>query len=679
MATTMAKSLTLAMLLTSGDAVKLNTKLKYFSEESKLNPVAEVVNLLKEMQSKSKADGAAEANLWATFKGYCEDQDRSKTTSITDLKTDIALLKSRIEELLGTKKRLEKEIAELAEDLNENADAQKEALAIRKKTADEHAEEKDGLETYIEYLEYAVETLSTVQDEHTVQSLLLSLGSKFDKFRKDQKRGFLQVPTKHEAQSGAVFGLLESTLDTTRLYLEEALAEENKSIENHKKLMDTLTSKEAAMTDEDTAKKAELADTANELAAKQAELETDSTSKKDDETFHENLIADCKEKTRINNERVELRRGEEEAIQTALEILDSDRAAKTFKKVGATSFLQTDSLVKENKDAGVVMTQVLHLLRKASHETHSSRLAEVAALSIPRNPFNRVMKAITEMKAQIGAEEKADKKQFDLCKKNRAEGADEKAEKEEQIGQLEQAMHTLETTMKEPQNGFVDTIKREEEELITNQKDQKEETTDRRKENEEYQVNIKNLVIAQDMLTESVNVLKAYYEEMAAHPLNSFLQVSSKDAPAVADAKYTGQDTKVIGMIEGIMKEAADEEALAHQSEGAAQQAFEDSMKLLTEQEESLRKSLEENKVALATAEQDHISREKEKDATEKELAAVEAFLHEIKPTCDFMEANYDLRKASRVKETEALNSASGMIKASPAYVAAEEKANSQR
>eukprot|EP00933_Yihiella_yeosuensis_P016731 TRINITY_DN1417_c0_g1_i2.p1 TRINITY_DN1417_c0_g1~~TRINITY_DN1417_c0_g1_i2.p1 ORF type:complete len:694 (+),score=240.01 TRINITY_DN1417_c0_g1_i2:79-2160(+) len=674
---------------------------KISSHKSQGGPVAEVVTLLKEMLDKSKADAAEEAKLFATFKDYCDTQDREKTKSIEDLTNSIAMLNSRIEELTGTAKRLNKELKDLAEELSENRDAQKEADAIRAQTEAEYEAAYEEMMQMIAALEEAIDHLSTVQDPN---ALLLSLGLSLDKsdskifknqrlqkmFEKSmaksktqKSKAFLEVPTKSESQSGQVFGVIRSVLDNTKTALEEWIMYEHESVDNHDHLMETLTRKEKSMSDSEAAKQAELADTEAELATRQGELEADTKQKEDDETFHANLIADCKEKTRINNERLALRRGENEAIQTALEILDSDRGAKIFGKVDATSFIQTSSHQSRNDASTAVMSQVLHLLRHSAHELHSSRLAEVAALTIPRNPFNRVLKAIVEMKAQIKDEEKADKKQFNLCKKQRAEGAAEVAEKNEQINELNMAMDTLDATMKEPENGLKDTIKREESELEENQKTQKDETTTRREENEEYQTNIKNLVIAQQMLQESINVLQAYYEEMASHPLNSFLQVQSNsrnaDAPEVSQGAYTGQNQKVIGMIEGVLKETADEESLAHKSEGAAQQAFEDSMTLLTKQEASLRKSIEENKVALATAEQDYISREKERDSTEADLAAVESFLHEIKPTCDFMEANYENRKASREKEDGALDKATGLIKNSPAYVAAEQKANSQR
>eukprot|EP00933_Yihiella_yeosuensis_P071758 TRINITY_DN799_c0_g1_i1.p1 TRINITY_DN799_c0_g1~~TRINITY_DN799_c0_g1_i1.p1 ORF type:complete len:712 (+),score=227.10 TRINITY_DN799_c0_g1_i1:94-2136(+) len=680
MAACMAKLFTLALLIVAGDAMKLKKagdtiSLKYFSNKTQGNPVAEVVTLLKEMHAKSKADGEEEAKLWSTFRAYCEDQNRGKSKSISDFTTNIAMLNSRIEELTAAGKRITQELDELAKDLAENSVSQKEAEQIRKRAAEEFAHTEEDLETRIAVLEHAIEIIDTVADP---TALLASVGLSIKR-----KEAFLQAPNDHESQSGAVYGMLHSVLDTAETDLAKAKMDEDRSLKAHAKLMETLKTKDASMTEADAEKKGELASTNEELSIKQGELETDTKTKDDDEAFLANLLADCKEKTRINAERVGLRKGENEAIQTAIEILDSDRASKTFKKV-SFGFFQINSTSSKNDDAGVVMSQVLHLLRSTAHETHSSRLAEVAALSIPRNPFNRVLKAIVQMKTQIGEEEKSDLKQFDLCKKNRAEGTAEKEEKEEQINQLTSVMQTLVTTMKEPETGLVDTIAREESELEENSQEQKEETSIRRGENAEYQKNIKNLVVAQDMLSESVNVLKAYYEEMAAHSLNSFLQVQSqanREAPSTAGTAYGGQSaaSKIIGMLENIQKDAASEESLAHKSEGAAQAAFEDSMRLLTEQAASLRKSIKENKVAVATAEQDHISREKERDATEKELDAVTAFLHEIKPNCDFMEANYENRKASRVKETEALEKADGLIKQSPAYMAAEKKVNSQR
>ena len=56
---------------------------------------------------------------------------------------------------------------------------------------------------------------------------------------------------------------------------------------------------------------------------------------------------------------------------------------------------------------------------------------------------------------------------------------------------------------------------------------------------------------------------------------------------------------------------------------------------------------------------------------------AIENYLEKIKPGCDFITENFDLREENRATETTALEKAEGLIKDTPAYkdaVAAEEQ-----
>lgn len=54
--------------------------------------------------------------------------------------------------------------------------------------------------------------------------------------------------------------------------------------------------------------------------------------------------------------------------------------------------------------------------------------------------------------------------------------------------------------------------------------------------------------------------------------------------------------------------------------------------------------------------------------ATTEDKEAIEAYLLKIKPGCDFITKNFDLREKNRKTEKEALEKAVKLIKATPAY-----------
>merc|ERR1719152_872384 len=73
----------------------------------------------------------------------------------------------------------------------------------------------------------------------------------------------------------------------------------------------------------------------------------------------------------------------------------------------------------------------------------------------------------------------------------------------------------------------------------------------------------------------------------------------------------------------------------------------------------------------LAATEKELGEKKEEKRKTEEQKAAIEKYLAEIKPGCDFITTNFDLRESHRATETEALNTAKTLLMETPAYQAA--------
>merc|ERR1719203_134599 len=84
-----------------------------------------------------------------------------------------------------------------------------------------------------------------------------------------------------------------------------------------------------------------------------------------------------------------------------------------------------------------------------------------------------------------------------------------------------------------------------------------------------------------------------------------------------------------------------------------------------------LQETLAEKEEALLTAQEDL-------KATTEDKEAIEAYLLKIKPGCDFITKNFKLREKNRATEEKALKKAIKLIKGTPAYKTAVNKATAE-
>merc|ERR1719482_1795215 len=77
----------------------------------------------------------------------------------------------------------------------------------------------------------------------------------------------------------------------------------------------------------------------------------------------------------------------------------------------------------------------------------------------------------------------------------------------------------------------------------------------------------------------------------------------------------------------------------------------------------------------LADAEKTLVEKTADKKNTVADKEAIEAYLLKIKPGCDFVTKEIEARTANRDTETEALNTATKLLKDTPVYKTAEAEA----
>merc|ERR1719398_389519 len=91
-------------------------------------------------------------------------------------------------------------------------------------------------------------------------------------------------------------------------------------------------------------------------------------------------------------------------------------------------------------------------------------------------------------------------------------------------------------------------------------------------------------------------------------------------------------------------------------------------MTQLKKEQADAEKNLSDLQDNLATKQQDLLDAQEDLKATTADKEAIEAYLLKIKPGCDFITKNFDLREKNRATEKAALEKAVKLIKGTPAY-----------
>jgi len=678
------------------------------AEQTQDRTITKVVKLLQDMLEKSKEEGDEERVLYAKFKCYCDTSEAEKKEEIEELTKTISILESKIEELQGSSGEESTSSADLKEKMAANKQAQAEAEAIRKKESKSFAAEKEDLEEAIEQMKLAIETLSKVGADQTmsvgadnqqfmagfkadgslvqlrksVQSALSLAQAFMNEKQYSSVTSFIQAPFTgtYTSQSAEVLGILKNMRDTFKANLEASEATEIKAIKAFNKFMELKSEEFGELLAQYKKAQDALGDNDMELSSKRKQLSEAEKQKSEDEEFLTKLVPMCKDKAKDYDERKLNRANEDAAIAEAVSILNSDSAFETFGTVDATStgkaaFIQLTSVKRHIPDEDVRIVMQRLLARAAAEEGHKApRLNHVISLLHAENPFDTVLEEIEKMIDLINEESVQDKENLVWCKKERKTNKAELAEKKDEILKLEGEIDRLDKAINAPGTGLKDQIEATEKGLMENNEAQKTETTDRQENNVAYQKDVKNLVAAEELLTNAIEVLKAYYDKFD----KSFVQEDPAPPETWGKSGYKGQSeggNSAISMLEFILSETHKEENEAHASEEKSQADYEDSMTTLKKEQAEKEKSLAQLQKTLADTAKDLLQAEDDLKATVKDKDAIETYLTKIKPGCDFITENYALRTRSRETEKDALEKARDMLKDSPAYKNSEAKA----
>mmetsp|Transcript_997 Transcript_997/g.1727 ORF Transcript_997/g.1727 Transcript_997/m.1727 type:complete len:754 (+) Transcript_997:78-2339(+) len=677
--------------------------------ETEDKTITKIVKALEKMLEDIGAEGEAERVEFAKMKCYCDTNTDEKTASIAKLTEQIAKLGSEIDFLMSENGKLSIEAAKLQTMMDANRAAVAQAAGVRSTSKAAFEETETELVAALAQMTEAISVLTAVGADqslavgadHTqfqagykgtslvklqakVSTALRAASGLLEPKQRQAVESLLQAPFTgtYTSQSAAVIGILKQLKTTFTENLASARTAEANEKAAFSEFTTTKQSEWDTMDASKTAKEGKMGTNEQDLSTKKEALGIAESTKADDEAFLEKLTALCTKKTKQYDQRKMMRANERAALAEAIAILNSDLAFANFGKVKATSegatglvqkrvsFLQLGS--GRTHGVSARQQQAQELLRHKS-----ARLAVIAKELGGATPFDALLTEIDKMLAIIATEGSNDKENLDFCNQERTDQDAALVIRNANILKAEGDINEADTAINDPTTGLLVQISGLEDDIKENQKAQADETKTRADENKIFVAYKAEMDQAEETLKSAIAVLKKYYADLAEY--NAGVSLAQKRRADPVDktsfgyeyADKGGRGASVISMLEFVLDETEKEETTAKNTEDAALLAYTEEMERLKGLEEDMESSLVTTKETLAQTQKELLEAKQDlKDETAAK-EAIEAYLLKIKPGCDFITANFDLREANRADEKAALQKVIGFIKASPAYLSA--------
>jgi len=640
-----------------------------FSDASwKVNGVAKVVNLLKDMQSELEKEQEADEDLYDAFTCWCEANDKAKTKAIADAVQRTDDLNSSIEMDTAKGHQLTNDIAELKRQIAENEDGLESSTSLRAKEGEEfHQNDLDAVQA-IGNLKAATVAMQKHHGEALTQEAMLQLRQVLNSNRPGlfQKLGLtsphnkvlaslLQTGTEYvrdsEPASGAIFGILKQMKEEFESNAVKAKTDEETAQETFNEMKTAKTQEIAAGNEQVGNKQTELANANEDNAQSKEDLEDTTEQLSADRTFLADVKSRCETMDKEWSVRTKVRQEEVTAVGEALEILTDDDARDLMSRTN--TFLQVSQMSTES----AAKDRATSFIKAAAKRLQSPQLSLLAAGMKNEDVFTKVKESIDVMVKQLKKEQKDEVEKKDWCRdelhaNDMATTAkyEEKEDLEAKVASLSSAKERLTAEIKASQDEIAETeveIKRASE--------------NRQKANAAFQTTVSDQRATQAILAKAMDKLKGFYSKKA-----SLLQSSAKKNPLVgAPPPETFQPYKkkggaggVMGMIENIIAESKQVENDSREGENSEQAAYEQFLADSGNSIKMLQNEIVDKKEQMANADGDLIRAQEDLAASVSDLEGLNTKMKELHADCDYVVENFETRQEARTAEIEALEQA---------------------
>lgn len=387
------------------------------------------------------------------------------------------------------------------------------------------------------------------------------------------------------------------------------------------------------------------------------------------------------------------------ALADTIKVLNDDDALELFKKT-----LPTPSLLQLTGSASEMRTRALSLIELASKSGNGRPQIDFIAMALKGKKigFEKVISMIDDMVATLKKEQSDDDSKKEYCAVEFDTSDDKKKSLEKTIKDEEAAI----ADVKESIATLTEEIAALTASIAALDKAVAEATAQRKAEHAEYEETMATDTAAKEVLKFAENRLNKFYNpklyvappkrELSAEDsivtgmggtlaptappagiagtgITVFAQLQARNAddkvapPPPPETfgpytKKTEESAGVMAMMDLLLKDLEKEMTEATTTEKDAQADYEKMMSDSAEKRAADSKSLADKKSALADAEADLEAHKSAKGSAEKELGATMAYIASLHAECDWLLKYFDVRKAARDSEIDALGKAKAVL-----------------
>eukprot|EP00747_Dinoflagellata_sp_TGD_P136588 gnl/TRDRNA2_/TRDRNA2_175577_c3_seq16.p1 gnl/TRDRNA2_/TRDRNA2_175577_c3~~gnl/TRDRNA2_/TRDRNA2_175577_c3_seq16.p1 ORF type:complete len:680 (+),score=236.45 gnl/TRDRNA2_/TRDRNA2_175577_c3_seq16:68-2107(+) len=648
-----------------------------------VTPIEKVISLMDELVTKAVAEKEDEATKFAAFSSWCDNTKGSKTREIDAGNTKIEELKAQIAKDSAKIRSLSDRIMELEEDVEGWKKDQKAATEVRDKenldfkaTLLDYDESIDGLEGAI-----AAEKAQA----HTVaQASLLQVANSVPRRAKKALMAFIQrqpdvsaMPSDEmavEAPAAAAYEFqgegtvevlekVEHTFEDEKPVLEE---EEMKAQHAYEGVMQTLTDSIEGAEHEIEKKSNTKGETEQSKAQAEGDLAQTTTERDEDQTYLDDTMALCQQKTADFEDRQKLRAEEIEAVNKAIEIMSSNAVAGSGEKHLPTMLqikkrgLKKTALVQlRSSDAqNPLQARVSAFLADRARISGSSLLMQVSH-QMEASPFTKVKKMIKDLISKLMEEATSESEHKGWCDTELTTNQQTRDARTEDVNVLNAKIEDLTAEIASLAQDIED-LNVALQELSAEMSDV---TADRMAAKAKNEATIADAKAAQTAVEEATAVLKDFYAKSAT--ATALVQQQSSqpaaDAPETFDKPYQGalpEGGSVVDFLEVILTDFSRLESDTTTQETTEKETYD---KYMFESDKN--KAMKENEMKHKSQRKTDAETEKQNSQTDLQTAQEQlddamAYYDKLKPTCVDSGISYEERVKRREEEIQSLGEA---------------------
>lgn len=663
------------------------------------NPMANVLEMMKQLAGKIEADGAKEADDYRKFMDWCDEACANKKFGVDAASKQVAELEAKVNQAASTIEVATEKIGQLASSIAKAADKLSKAEPLRKRENAAFMTSEKELMEMTETLGAAEKTIEKSMEENGATALAqvnttnmanmvqafgsVLAGASVSTLDRDKLLAYLQSNAEegedaedddaaqlgapkeavYTAKSGGITEVLADLKEDSLRQLSKLRRGETEAQNTFKLLKQALGNELAASKKEMADQKALKSKAAEEKSKAAGELEVKSKDLAASKAELKTVQSSCLEQAGDHQKTVEARNEE-------LGVLAKAREALQKKSQGGASFLQISAA------AGSPKSRVLAAVRRLAREHHSAALAQLAThiesvvrrgrqrgASSGGGPLDSVKKLVSDMinKLERQASEEANEKEY--CDREMQKTASKEEDLADDVAEMKAKMDKA--ASKEAR--LKDEVRDLQGDTAALAKEQADLDRVRAEEKADYEKSKADLVQGLDGLRTALNALRDYYGNSAAASMmqedSDFEAFMQQPAAPEKHSKASGAGANVISILETIEAKLSDNLSRVETQEADAQSDYEAVTARNKMTEERKAADMKKDSRGIKRLDNRFADTTSDKETASSELSAVRDYEAQLKKRCIAKPVPFEERAKKREAEVDGLKEALAVLK----------------